>query len=93
MGELRHLNLGMNRLSRLPNRFHEISQLELLDLTYNNFTEEAVGTMFWEANTPLSKESAKIFFFDFFTIYLVRKKNRKSKKKYNIVIKIFRKNV
>merc|ERR1712130_903840 len=55
LSELRHLNLGMNRLSRLPNRFHEMSQLEMLDLTYNNFTEESVGTMFWEANTPLSK--------------------------------------
>jgi Leucine-rich repeat (LRR) protein len=58
--ELKHLNLGMNRLSRLPKNFPDIPQLQMLDLTYNNFTEESVGTQFWDPETPLSKEIALI---------------------------------
>ena len=59
----------MNRLKVLPIKFREIPKLEMLDLTYNNFTEETVGTHFWDAGTPLSKVFINLKFiwnFNFF---------------------------
>ena len=52
----------MNRLKVLPIKFREIPKLEMLDLTYNNFTEETVGTHFWDAGTPLSKVCTNLKF-------------------------------
>ena len=47
----RILNLGMNKLNRLPRGFGNFPMLEILDLSYNHLSENELLGNFWMMQT------------------------------------------
>merc|ERR550532_1720775 len=51
MPKLKILNIGMNRLYSLPRGFGAFPMLEVLDVTYNNLTENSLPNNFFCLDT------------------------------------------